>query len=106
MFVGELKGLHQAQGFINGTSHREVIDGDLPQHAFVINDEKTSKMERRIIGLMMSLEINIVIKNEKIIFNLDIPSIPVGNALIFLKHTIVSRYRTKGICHERNFHMS
>lgn len=43
MFVGELKGLHQAKGFINGTPHRQVIDGDLPQNAFVINDEKTSK---------------------------------------------------------------
>lgn len=46
MFVGELKGLHQTQGFINGAPHRKVIDGDLPQNAFVINDKKTSKMER------------------------------------------------------------
>lgn len=46
MFVSKLKGLHQAKGFINRATHWQVIDGYLPQDAFVINDEKTSKLEK------------------------------------------------------------
>lgn len=44
MLVGELKGLDQAQGLLDGPSDREVVDGDLPQDALVINDEQPSEM--------------------------------------------------------------
>lgn len=45
MFVGELKSLHQTQGLFNGTTNWEVIDGDLPQDALVIDDEQTPNIE-------------------------------------------------------------
>lgn len=41
MLIGELKGLHQAQGFINGATDWQIIDGNLPQYALVVNNEKT-----------------------------------------------------------------
>ncbi len=47
MFVGELKGLHQAQGFIDGAAHWQIIDGNLPQNALAINDEKSSKLGKK-----------------------------------------------------------
>lgn len=47
MFVGKLKGLHQAKGFINGAAHWQIIDGYLPQNAFVVNDEKASELEKK-----------------------------------------------------------
>lgn len=47
VFVSELKGLDQTKGLLNGASNREVIDGDLPQDALVVNDEQTSEVERK-----------------------------------------------------------
>lgn len=49
MFVSKLEGLDQAQGFVHGASHRQVIDGDLPQDAFVVNHKQTP--ERNKLGL-------------------------------------------------------
>lgn len=40
--VGELKGLNKTQGLVDGASHWEVVDGDLPQDALVIDDEEPS----------------------------------------------------------------
>lgn len=47
MFVSELKGLHQTQGLVNGASHRQIVDGDLPQDALVINDEEAPEKANR-----------------------------------------------------------
>lgn len=45
MFVSELKGLDQTQGLFNWAPNWEVIDGDLPQDALVVNDEQTPETE-------------------------------------------------------------
>ena len=39
MFVSELKSLHQTEYFISWPSHRQVIDCDLTQDPFVINNK-------------------------------------------------------------------
>lgn len=47
MFVGELKGLHQAQSLVNRATNRQVVNGHLPQDALVIDDEEASEKEDR-----------------------------------------------------------
>lgn len=42
IFVGVLEGLHQSQRLVYRAAHRQVIDGDLPQDAFIINHKQTS----------------------------------------------------------------
>jgi len=42
VFVGELEGLDQAQGFVHGAPHGKVVDRDLAQVTLVIDDEQTS----------------------------------------------------------------
>jgi len=42
VFVGELKGLDQAQGFVHRAPHGQVVDRDLAQVTLVIDDEQTS----------------------------------------------------------------
>lgn len=37
-----LEGLHQSQRLVYRAAHRQVIDGDLPQDAFIINHKQTS----------------------------------------------------------------
>lgn len=39
VLICELKGLNQTQGLLNRASDREVVYGDLPQDALVVNDE-------------------------------------------------------------------
>lgn len=46
MLVSELKGLDQAQGLLDRASNWEVVDGDLPQDALVVDDEQTPEIER------------------------------------------------------------
>lgn len=40
MFVSELEGLDQAQSLIHRTTHREVVDGNLPQDALLIDHKQ------------------------------------------------------------------
>lgn len=49
VFVSELEGLHKPQCFINRSSYREVIHGDLAEIAFVINNEKSSVKKKGYI---------------------------------------------------------
>ncbi len=42
MFVSVLEGLHQSQRLVHRAAHRQVIDGDLPQDAFIVNHKQTS----------------------------------------------------------------
>lgn len=42
IFVGVLEGLHQSQRLVHRAAHRQVIDGNLPQDAFIINHKQTS----------------------------------------------------------------
>lgn len=42
IFVSVLEGLHQSQSLVHRASHRQVIDGDLPQDAFIVNHKQTS----------------------------------------------------------------
>lgn len=46
MFVSVLKSLYQTQGFIHGATHRQVIDGDLPQDALVVNHKQTPERHK------------------------------------------------------------
>ena len=55
MPVGELEGLHQPQGFLHRPAHGEVIEGHLPQHALVVNDEEASE------GHALVLEVHAVV---------------------------------------------
>lgn len=41
VFVSVLEGLHQPQSLIHRSPHRKIVHGDLPQDAFVIDDEKS-----------------------------------------------------------------
>lgn len=47
MFVSELKGLHQTQGLIDRATNRQVVNGYLPQDAFIINDEEASEKKNQ-----------------------------------------------------------
>lgn len=42
IFVGVLEGLHQSQRLVYRAAHRQIIDGDLPQDAFIVNHKQTS----------------------------------------------------------------
>lgn len=41
VFVSVLEGLHQPQSLIHRSPHRKIVHCDLPQDAFVIDDEKS-----------------------------------------------------------------
>lgn len=47
MFVSVLEGLDQAQSFIHRATHRQVIDGDLPQDALVIDHKQTPERHKQ-----------------------------------------------------------
>jgi len=47
VFVSELEGLDQAQGFVHGAPHGQVVDCHLAQVTLVIDDEQTS-MEKQL----------------------------------------------------------
>lgn len=49
IFVSELEGLDQAQCFVYRAAHGQVIDGDLPQDALVVDHKQTS--DRQIARL-------------------------------------------------------
>jgi hypothetical protein len=38
VFVGELESLNQAQVFFNVTANRGIVEGQMSQHAIVVND--------------------------------------------------------------------
>lgn len=46
MFVSVLEGLDQAQSLIHGATHRQVVDGDLPQDALVVNHKQTPERHK------------------------------------------------------------
>lgn len=41
IFVSELEGLDQTQSFIHRAANGQVVDGDLPQNALVVDHEQT-----------------------------------------------------------------
>ena len=43
MFVGEFEGLDQSQSFVDVSADREVINSDLAEDSFAINDEKATE---------------------------------------------------------------
>lgn len=45
VFVSVLEGLHQPQSLIHRSSHRKIVHGDLPQDAFVVDDEESPERE-------------------------------------------------------------
>ncbi len=44
-----LKSLHQSQGLINGSTHRQVVDGNLAQGALVVDDEEAAQGDARLL---------------------------------------------------------
>lgn len=47
MLVSELKGLDQTQSLLNRATNWEVIDGDLSQDAFGVNNEQTPGIKNK-----------------------------------------------------------
>ena len=43
MFIGELESLDKSEGFIDISADREIIDGDLTQDSFAVDDEKSTE---------------------------------------------------------------
>lgn len=46
MFVGELKSLHKTERLVDRATDWQVVNGYLPQDAFIVNDEEASEKER------------------------------------------------------------
>lgn len=45
MFVSVLEGLHQPQSLVHRSSHGKIVHGDLPQDAFVVDDEQSPERD-------------------------------------------------------------
>lgn len=45
MLVSVLEGLDESQSLIHRSSYWKIVHGDLPQGAFVIDDEKSPEMD-------------------------------------------------------------
>lgn len=58
VFVSVLEGLDQPQGLIHGPPYWEVVHGDLPQDAFVIDDEESSEEEEQNIKVRLVLYVH------------------------------------------------
>lgn len=65
IFVSELEGLDQAQRFVYGAAHRQVIDGDLPQDALVVDHKQPSgrqiprlQQRQHLPGVLESLQVS------------------------------------------------
>ena len=46
MFVSVLEGLDQAQSLVHRAAHGQVIDGDLPQDALVVDHKQTPEKRK------------------------------------------------------------
>lgn len=46
MFVSVLEGLHQSQRLVHRATHRQVVDGDLPQDALIVNHKQTPEKNK------------------------------------------------------------
>ena len=55
VLVRVLERLHQPQGLVHGPAHGEVVHGDLPQDALVVNDEESSQ------SVAIVLEVNSIV---------------------------------------------
>jgi len=42
VLIGELEGLNQAEGFVDRSANWKIVDGDLAENSFVVDDVKTS----------------------------------------------------------------
>lgn len=48
IFVCVLEGLNQAQSLVHRTTHRQVVNGDLPQDALVVNHKETPEIHKML----------------------------------------------------------
>lgn len=67
IFVSELEGLDQAQRFVYRAAHGQVIDGDLPQDALVVDHKQTSgrqsprlQQRQQLSGVLKSSEASLL----------------------------------------------
>ena len=44
MFVGKLEGLDETKSFIDWSANGKIVDGDLTQDTFVVDDKQTSEI--------------------------------------------------------------
>lgn len=56
MFVCVLEGLHQSEGLVHRSAHRQVIHSDLSEDTFTIDDEETSEC------------VSLVLKKDAVVF--------------------------------------
>lgn len=55
VLVGVLEGLHQPEGLVHGAADGEVVHGDLPEDALVVDDEEAAE------GVAVLLEVDAVV---------------------------------------------
>lgn len=49
IFVCVLEGLNQAQSLVHRTTHRQVVNGDLPQDALIVNHKETPEIHKMML---------------------------------------------------------
>ena len=58
VLVRVLESLHQPQRLVHGPAHGEIVHGDLPQHALVVDDEEAAE------GVAVVLEVDAVVLGD------------------------------------------
>lgn len=78
MFVSVLEGLHQTQGLVHRTTHRQVVDGDLPQDSITIDHKQTPEhKDPRIRGqIILCVRIETIVPPCKKITQTDLYAMP------------------------------
>lgn len=96
VFVGELEGLDQAQRLVHRAAHGQVVDGDLPQDALVVNHKQTPG--RRTPRLRrFSMAVTATLTNA---------ASPVRDSVIFLQHAVVLGDLLGEVGHQGDLHFT
>lgn len=101
VFVSELEGLDQAQRFVHRAAHGQVIDGDLPQDALVVDHKQTSGRQtprlQRCLAPSKSMVATATLTNA---------ASPVRDSVIFLQDAVVFGDLLGEIGHEGDLHFT
>lgn len=98
VFVSELEGLDQAQRFVHRAAHGQVIDGDLPQDALVVDHKQTSGRETpRLRRCLEPSRSTVAMTNA---------ASPVRDPVIFLQDAVVFGDLLGEIGHEGDLHFT
>lgn len=98
VFVGELEGLDQAQRFVYGAAHGQIVDGDLPQDALVVDHKQPSgrQTDRQTPRLRES-------PTERRLHT-RLPPSPVCDSVVFLQHAVIFGDLLGEVGHEGDLH--